>query len=143
MKQLLAKLKSMSKEIAEERDKISLFALFLREDAGDRWDLIVSAPWVNTDSMEDYKYIADKLKHYLEVSELLSISRIVLLDTYDSIVQTINNYCGVKPGDDPLEVYPFSIGLSSFKYAYIIISMSQTGKPVSVHVGKRKLRQTL
>jgi len=141
-KQLLEKLKSMAKEIVEERCELSLFALFLREDA-EEWDLLVAAPWVNADSMEDYKYIADKLKHYLEVSELLSISRIVLLNTYDSIVKIINNYCRVKPGDDPLELHPFSLGLPSFKYAYIIISMSQPEKPVSVNVGKRNLRQSL
>lgn len=140
MRQLVDKFKSMAKEIADERGELSLFALFLREDA-EKWDLIVAAPWVNTDSLEDYKYIADKLKHDLKVSELLSISRIVLLDIYDSLVQTINNYCSVKPGGS-LELYDlFSIGLPSFKHAYILIS--QSGKPVLVNVGKRHLRQSV
>lgn len=141
MKQLLEKLKSIAKEIAEERREISLFAFFLREDAGNRWDLVVAAPWINTDSMEDYKYIADKLKYYLEVNELLSISRIVLLDTYDSIVQIINNYCSVEPGG-LLELYDlFSIGLPSFKHAYILTSQSE--RPVLVNVGQRNLRQSV
>jgi len=143
MKQLIEKLKSMAKEIVKERGEISLFALFLREDAGNRWDLVIAAPSLNTEGVEDIKYIADKLKHYLDVSKLLTISRIVILDIYDSKVQTINNYCRVKLEDEPFELYPFSLGLPFIKYAYIIISMSQPEKPVSVSVGKRNLRQAL
>jgi len=142
MRQFLEKFKSMAKEIADERGELALFALFLREDT-EKWDLVVAAPWVKTDSMEDYKYMADKLKQYLEISYLLSISRIVLLDISDSIVQIINNYCKVIHGDPPFELYPFSIGLSFVKYAYIIISISTTGKPVLVNVSKRHLRQSI
>ena len=140
MKQPLDKYKLIAKEISEERGELSLLALFLREDA-EKWDLLVAAPWLNTNDMEDYKYIADKLKQYLEVSELLSISRIVLLNIYDSIVQTINNYYGVKPGGS-MELYDlFSIGLPSFKHAYIFVSQSK--KPVIVNVGTRSLRQSI
>ncbi len=141
MKQLVEKLQSIAKEIANERGELSLFAFLLREEAENKWDLVVAAPWLNTDSIEDINYIADKLKHYLDVSELLSISRIVLLDTYDSIVQKINNYCSVKPGGS-LELYDlFSIGLPFFKHAYILTSQSK--KPVLVNVGTRSLRQSI
>ena len=139
MKQLLEKLKSLEKEISDERGEFSLFALFLREDAENKWDLVVAAPWLNTDSMEDINHISNKLKFYLDDSELLSISRIVLVDLDDPIVKTINNYCNVKRGG-LLELYDlFNIGLPSFKHAYIIISQSK--KPVLVNVGKRSLRQ--
>ncbi|MGO9394791.1 MAG: hypothetical protein ACLP7A_09280 [Desulfobaccales bacterium] len=141
MKQLVAKLQSLEKKIAAERGNFSLFGLFLREEAENKWDLVVAAPWINADSFEHIKYIADNLKSYIKNSELLSISRIVLLDAHDPIVQNINRYCRVLRGG-LLELNDFQfINIElPFKYAYIIIS--QNGGPVSVNVGKGKLRQT-
>jgi hypothetical protein len=138
MKQLLEKLESLEKEIADERDEFSLFGLFLREDAENRWDLVVAAPWLNADSMIDINYIANKLKSCIEDSELLSISRIVLVELHDPIVQIINKYCRVTRGSSLELNNPQLFGLP-FKHAYIIIS--QNGKPVLVNVGKRKIRQ--
>lgn len=142
MRQLVDKLISLEKKIAAERGEFSLFALFLREDAENKWDLVAAAPWLNADSMQDINYIANKLKAYMEDSELLSISRIVLLELNDHIVQIINKYCRVTRGGS-LELNDsqlFNIALP-FKYAYIIIS--QNGKPVLVNVGKRRLRQSI
>jgi hypothetical protein len=138
-KELFEKLESLEKDIAHEKRDFSLFGLFLREDARDRWDLIVAAPWINADSMEHLKYIADKLKTFLKDRELLLISRIVLLDLNDPIVQTINKNWGVQRGGSLELNNPQIFGLP-FQYAYIIIS--QGSKTVLVHVGKRKLRQT-
>ena len=141
MKPPLDKLKSIAKEISDDRVELALFALFLREDSENKWDLVVAAPWINTDSIDDINYIAGKLKIYLDDSELLSISRIVLVDLHDPIVQIINNHCSVKPGGS-LELYDlFSIGLPFFKHAYILIS--QSGKPVLVNVGEQNLRQSI
>jgi len=66
IKHLFEKLESLEKKIADERGEFSLFGLFLREDAEDRWDIVVAAPWLNADSMEDINYIAKKLKYRLE-----------------------------------------------------------------------------
>jgi len=120
----------------------SLFGLFLREDAGNKWDLVVAASWIDADSFEQIKYLADKLKSHLKDSELLSISRIVLLDLRNPIVQSINKYCRVtREGDLELNDFQLNNIALPFKYAYIIIS--QNGKPVSVNVGKRRLRPSV
>jgi hypothetical protein len=139
-KNLLDKLSSLEQDIANERGEFSLFALFLREDAENRWDLVVAASWLNPDSMDDNNYIAKKLKSRIAENELLSISRIVLLDLHDPIVQIINNNWGVSRGGS-LELNQPQIFNLPFKHAYIIIS--QGGKPVSKYVGKRHLRQTV
>jgi hypothetical protein len=131
-------LESIEKEIADEKGEFSLFGLFLREDAENRWDLVVAAPWLNADNMEHINYIADKLKTHLKDSDLVSISRIVILDLHDPIVQVINSTWGVSRGFSLELNQPQLLGLP-FKYAYIIISKS--GKPVLVHVKKRGLRQ--
>ncbi|MFZ5447090.1 MAG: hypothetical protein ACOZFS_00430 [Thermodesulfobacteriota bacterium] len=140
IKHLLNKLESLEKEIANEKGDFSLFGLFLREDAENRWDLVVSATWLNSDSIEDLNYIASKLQSYLKNSELISISRIVILDLNDPIVQIINRTWGVQR-EYPLELNHLQIFNLPFKYAYIIIS--QSGKPVLKNVGKRRLRQTV
>ena len=44
---------SLEAEIAQKKGDFSLFALFLREDAPDRWDLLVSAPWASSNKQED------------------------------------------------------------------------------------------
>jgi hypothetical protein len=142
MKQLIEKLKSLVEEIATKRGRLSLFGLFLREDAGNKWDLVVAAPWINANSFEDIEYIANKLKSYLDDSQLISISRIVLLDLDDQIVKSINQYCNVPHGG-LLELNDFSLFNIAvpFKYAYIIIS--QGDQPVSLNVGEQHLRQNI
>jgi hypothetical protein len=140
IKKLLEKLKSIEKEIAHERGELSLFALFLREDAENIWDLVVAGPRLDPDSMEDTNYIANKLKSYLAGNELLSISRIVLLDVHDYMVKIINKNWAVSRGGLLELPHAQLLGLP-FKNAYIIISKG--GKPVSVNVGKRHLRQTV
>lgn len=138
IKEVFEKLESLEKEIVQEKGELSLFGLFLREESGDRWDLIVAAPWIDADSMEHLKYIANKLKTYLKDSELILISRIVLLDLNDPIVQTINRTWGVQRGGS-LALNNLQVFGLPFQYAYIIISKS--GKPVLKNVGKRRLRQ--
>ena len=140
IKNIINKLESLEKEIADEKGEFSLFGLFLREDAENRWDLVIAAPWLNSDSMEDLKYIASKLKSYLKDGELLSISRIVILELNDPMVQIITNNFGVARGRS-FELNHPQIFKLPFKYAYIIISHS--GKPVSVYVGKKGLRQSI
>ena len=140
IKHIINKLESLEKEIADEKGEFSLFGLFLREDAENRWDLVVAAPWLNSDSMEDLNYIVSKLNIYLKNSELLSISRIVILELNDPMVQIITNNFGVARGR-PFELNHPQIFKLPFKYAYIIISHS--GKPVSVYVGKKGLRQSI
>jgi len=139
IKHLFNKLESLEKEIADERGDFSLFGLFLREDAEDRWDLLVAAPWLDADSIGEINYITNKLKSHVEENELLSISRIILLDLNDPIVQLINKVRVMRGGSLELN-NPQLYGLP-FKNAYIIISKGK--KPVSMNVGKRKLRQTI
>ena len=43
VEQMVEKLASVEREVSSEKGDFRLFALFLREDAQDRWDLLVSA----------------------------------------------------------------------------------------------------
>src|SRR5208283_5659406 len=61
MKEIVQKLVEAEREMAEEKGPFLIFALFLREDAPDRWDVIVAAPWVTADKAGALQYIANKL----------------------------------------------------------------------------------
>jgi len=64
-----------------------LFALFLRENAMDRWDLIVSAPWAQADEWKALKRISTRLRQELSVDDLVLLSRVVIVpETHPEVV---------------------------------------------------------
>ena len=52
MKAFAEKLVPVERQIAAEKGAFLLFALFLREDAPDVWDLVVAAPWIEANKSE-------------------------------------------------------------------------------------------
>jgi hypothetical protein len=46
--------------VARDKGDFVLFALVLREDAPDRWDLVASAPWVGDDKQRAVEYLVDR-----------------------------------------------------------------------------------
>jgi hypothetical protein len=127
MIQLIKKLVALEREITAEKGEFTLFALFLREESFDKWDLVLSAPWFWADTQSVYKYVADKLRSRLKSAELLSLSRFVLIEKDDprlkAVIETI------EMGHNPIEVRGSKIlevkdrtffGLP-IKHAYIIV----------------------
>ena len=98
MKQSIEKLVSLERDIASEKGEFSLFALFLREDADDKWDLLASAPWLETDKRESLEYLVNQLRSRLKTQELLALSRIVLLEKGNPVLEAIHNAIRVKHG---------------------------------------------
>ena len=95
------KLALLEREVSDEKGEFSLFGLFLREDAQDeyKWDLLVSAPWLDADKKEGLTYLAKEIQERLEPDELLSISRIVVLERGDPILEAIQKAVNVKHGE--------------------------------------------
>ena len=123
MKQTIEKLASLERDIASEKGEFSLFALFLREDADNTWDLLASAPWLEVDKRESLDYLVNQLRSRLDTQELLSLSRIVLLEEDNPVLEAIHKAIKVKHGmaevrDD------LSFGVP-IKHAYIITSASE------------------
>jgi hypothetical protein len=80
MKKLVEKLIEGEMSMSQKKGTFHLFALFLREDSPDKWDLVVAAPWIDKDKEAALKYIAQNIQKSLEKDELLKISRIVMID---------------------------------------------------------------
>ncbi len=87
------------KEIIAERGDLTLFALFLREGSEDRWDLLVSAPWLDGDEGAGLRYLAKKLSTKLSEREMLEISRIVLIEQNDPGLKKLLRNTIVEDGE--------------------------------------------
>jgi hypothetical protein len=95
LKERFARLES---EIAQEKGDFALFALFLREEVPDRWDLIAAAPWAFNDQQKATNYFINKIKSVLGAQELLNLSRIVLVDPDHADVVNLNRAIRVEHG---------------------------------------------
>jgi len=113
----------LESKIAEERGDFALFALFLREDLPDRWDLIVSASWV-TDRKAALDYFISKIQSELGASVLIDLSRIVFVDPQDQAVQNFNRAIHVEHG--AVEVRDSTFFGLPVKHAFIITSKRPT-----------------
>jgi hypothetical protein len=99
MKKLVDKLRGIERTIAAEKGDLVLFALFLREGAPDRWDLIVSAPWAVGKKSEALAYVVSKIEAKLTPSEIIKLSRVVFVDPSDAPVKEINRALQVEHGE--------------------------------------------
>ena len=89
MNDLVDRLAQLEREIAAERGAFRLFALFLRENAPDRWDLVVSAPWTSADHAATLHFLSRRLQAHLAPEELIRLSRIVLIDPSDPRLEVV------------------------------------------------------
>ena len=97
---LSKKLAEVEREVTSEKGAFALFGLFLREDSEDRWDLVVSAPWIESDKEASIEYLAEKVKSRLDAEDIIQLSRIASLDKNNPVLEAINNAARVKSGGE-------------------------------------------
>ena len=118
MKQIIEKLASLERDIASEKGEFSLFALFLREEADGKWDLLASAPWLEANDRKSLDYLANQLRARLATQELLSLSMIVLLEKGNPVLEAICKAIKVRHGmAEVRDSISFGVPI---KHAYII-----------------------
>ena len=98
MKEIAEKLKSMEVSISEKKGPFDLFALFLREDAPDRWDLVVAANWIEKNKQEALKFISREVSATLTPNELIKLSRITIIDESNPALEALTKSMGVEHG---------------------------------------------
>lgn len=119
---LVDKFITVEKTISDEKSSFTLFALFLREEAEDKWDLILSANWFEDDKKETLDYIVKQIKNELKPQDMTKISRIILLEPSHPLVKTVNNVVRTEHGKTEFVDCQFS---NIFvKHAFIITSKS-------------------
>lgn len=120
MNDIAEKFASLEAVVARKRGDFSLFALFLREDAPDRWDLLVAAPWATQTQDETVEYLVNEIKSHLGPQELINLSRIVVVDPHNPEVQEFTKTYPVEHGR--LEVWDSVIFGLPIHHAFIITS---------------------
>lgn len=124
MKEITEKLRALEQNIAAEKGSFLLFALFLREDAPDRWDLLVSAPWIPKNKNTALKYFSDKLIRTLSQNELLKLSRITIIESDEPALAALQQAMQIEHGLAEIKDSNF-FGLT-IKHAYIITSRRES-----------------
>ena len=122
MNEIVEKFASLEAVIAHKRGDFSLFALFLREDAPDRWDLLVAAPWASQNRDETVEYLVNEIKSHLGPQELINLSRIVVVEPHNPEVLEFTKAFPVEHGR--LEVWDSIIFGLPIHHAFIITSKS-------------------
>ena len=120
MKEIVEKLKQQEQEMAQEKGPFDLFALFLREDAPGKWDLVVAAEWIEENKQEALKYISEVLKRALTQTGLLKLSRISIIDESNPALEALQKAMHVEHGMVEIKDGDF-FGLQ-IKHAYLITS---------------------
>ena len=120
MKALVDKLVVVERDISSEKGGFSLFALFLREDSPNKWDVVASAPWFKAHDPQALDYIAKELQSNLQTDELVSISRIVLVDDDNPGLQAIQRMVRIEHGN--FELIDSIVFGMHIKHAYVITS---------------------
>ncbi len=126
MDDLIDNFKEVEKSIADEKSTADgkpvfiLFGLFLREDAEDKWDLVISADWFEEDRRKTLDYTVERLKSYIKPMDMTRISRIILLEPSDDFVKNINNTVSIEHGKAQFEDTQF--GEMTVKRAFVITS---------------------
>jgi len=124
MKEIVEKLVRAEQEMAAEKGAFLLFAMFLREDAPDVWDLVVASSWIATDKSGSLRYISDKVRSILDADELVKLSRIVLIEPDSPALAALQQVIHVEHSIAEIKDSDFS-GLQ-IKHAYLITSRRET-----------------
>lgn len=98
------------------RGEFSLFALLMPADGDERWDLVLSAPWLGV-GLEDYDAVFQAMRQTLSPGDLSLISRIVIMRPSDEAVRELLN----KPrAAVPFGAFNFHFGGTGIKRAHVI-----------------------
>lgn len=121
MREQIKKLQDVEKTLCEEKGPFEFFALFLREDAPEKWDLIISSDWAREDKKAAMELVIEKVASVFEDSEILMLSRLIILaKDDDSGFKALNRALHVDHG--LIELSDCVIFGVSIKHAYLITS---------------------
>jgi hypothetical protein len=111
----------LERQIAAERGDFALFVLLEREDLPGRWDLVVSAPWLD-DERGFVDYLVGYIKKMMGGEQLVALSRVVVAKPEDELVQAMTGAFSMKHG--VWEIWNTEFFGLEIRHAYIITSQT-------------------
>jgi hypothetical protein len=120
MREYIDKIIEVEKKISEELGEFNLFVLFEREDIKDRWDILISMPFSEEMKNEIITKIHSELLKVLPNEAVIKLSRIVMFETSNPIVESFNMLAKVKHGN--VEIKDSLVSNIRIKQALLITS---------------------
>ncbi|MEO6050999.1 MAG: hypothetical protein ABIP78_06670 [Pyrinomonadaceae bacterium] len=127
MKDLIEKFQDLELEISKVKGDFALFALFLRDDSVDKWDIVVAAPWIENDRKNALAYITSRIQLVFSKAELTRISRVILIDEANPALSAVNTAIRMNHGAAEVKDSNF-FGLR-IKHGYILTSQRPNAIP--------------
>jgi hypothetical protein len=125
MKELVDRFVALERKLSTEKGDFMLFALFMRDDAMDKWDLVVAAPWIESNRKTALRYVTNQIQAAFKPDEITHLSRVVLVDETNPALDAINRAIRVQHGVADIQNSDF-FGLQ-IKHGYIITSQKPNG----------------
>lgn len=123
MREQAEKLLKVEKSLSESKGQFELFALFLREDSPNKWDLLISADWARDDKKASINIIIQEIRKVLTDQDMLMLSRIIILDKDDEALKAIHQARRVEHG--LAEITEGNFFGVAIKHAYLITSQRE------------------
>ena len=110
----------VEKELSEKYGPFNLFALFLRENSPNKWDILVASDWVENDKQKSMRLIVKKLIEKLDTKELIDISKVAIIEESNPALASFQSAISIEHG--VVEVRDRSFNGLPIKHAYVITS---------------------
>ena len=120
MKEIAEKLRKVERSLSDANGPFDLFALFLREDSAEVWDLLVAASWLNPNKLVALRDIAENVKAELGADELTKLSRIVIIEESNPALAAVQQAISIEHGLSEIQGSVF-FGLM-IRHAFVITS---------------------
>lgn len=114
----IEKLREVMNQVSAEKGDFVLFGLFLTEESPDRWDLVVSAPWLENGKLEALREFVEILSSIVGQEKAISLSRIVTLNQDEPSLKAILRSVQVENG--PVVLHDNNLFGLEIKRAYIL-----------------------
>ena len=133
----IEKLGRVMRELARDKGPFTLFGLFHREGAPhDKWDLVVSAPWLEHGRMKALNEFVEKLSSVVRAPEILSLSRVVRISPDNPGLEAVLRSFPVDDG--PVVVRDTTLFGLSIREAFILRAMRPPEPALSGREGGRQ-----
>jgi len=96
-------LRKAMREIAANRGNFTLFALLMRADVPGTWDLVVSAPWLESGKLRATSEFVRLLAQSIGEESLQQFSRVLALNSADAPLKFILENIPVEDGEIRIE----------------------------------------
>jgi uncharacterized protein YegL len=126
MNELIQKMVSIEKYLAHQQGDFRLFALFLRDGSPGKWDVLVSANWIDANKRQALKIITEQLTTKLNKDELMSLSRVVVIKTDHEGLPAVNQFLPIE--NEIAQIHDQNFFGLDIKQAFLISSSTEKNK---------------